>query len=136
MSLSIFVRAALLPALAITLSSFDAATNTAVAQHNACAWSGVHVGPMTRAFAASLGMNEPYGAIFARPRPGGPAAQAHIEAYDVVTAINGTPLRNWRDFATIVAGVAPGSRLYLTTYRNGQLREARIILGYGKCPGH
>jgi len=47
-----------------------------------CGWIGVQVSPMTRAFADSLGMVEPYGAIFGKPRPGSPAAQAGIEAGD------------------------------------------------------
>jgi hypothetical protein len=42
---------------------------------------------MTAAFAASLGMAVPYGAIFDQPEPGSPAANAHIEQGDVLTAI-------------------------------------------------
>jgi hypothetical protein len=38
-----------------------------------CGWIGVGVSPMTAAFAESLGMAEPYGAIFDRPEPGSPA---------------------------------------------------------------
>ena len=34
-----------------------------------CGWIGVEVRPMTRPFADSLGMTEPYGAIFDRPSP-------------------------------------------------------------------
>ena len=57
-----------------------------------CGWIGIAASPMIRAFAASLGMVEPYGAIFDRPKAGSPAAQAGIEAGDVITAINGVPL--------------------------------------------
>ena len=57
-----------------------------------CGWIGVRVSPMTRAFADSLGMAEPYGAIFDQPEPGSPAAVAGIEVGDVVTAVNGAPL--------------------------------------------
>ena len=42
-----------------------------------CGWIGVQVNPVTRAFADSLGMVEPYGAIFGRSRP---AAKVGIEA--------------------------------------------------------
>ena len=38
-----------------------------------CGWIGVAVSPMTAAFAESLGMAEPYGAIFEQPEPGSPA---------------------------------------------------------------
>ena len=72
------------------------------AQHNGnelCGWMGVKVSPMTAPFAESLGMAEPYGAIFDRPEPGSPAADAHIEQGDVLTAINGAPLMRSGDFA-------------------------------------
>ncbi len=98
-----------------------------------CGWIGVRVGPITPAFADSLGMTEPYGAIFKRPEPGSPAAHAKIEAGDVITAINGSPLRKWSDFATTISMMAPGTVVYLTTYRDRQLIEARVTLGYSRC---
>jgi S1-C subfamily serine protease len=99
-----------------------------------CGWIGVRVHPMTPDFAASLGMAEPYGAIFGQPRPGGPAAQAHIEAYDVVTTINGSPLHSWRDFAPTIAAFAPNTTIYLTTWRSRQLIDRRVVLGRTSCP--
>jgi serine protease Do len=57
-----------------------------------CGWIGVSVSPMTAAFAESLGLAQPYGAIFDQPQPGSPAAAAGIEQGDVLTAINGSPL--------------------------------------------
>ena len=63
-----------------------------------CGWAGVQVGPMTTPFADSLGFTESYGAIFNQPEPGGPAANAGIEAGDVLTAINGVPLEKSSDF--------------------------------------
>ena len=65
-----------------------------------CGWIGVQASPMTVPVADSLGMTEPYGAIFDRPETGSPAANAGIEAGDVITAINGTPLMSWHDFTT------------------------------------
>ena len=53
-----------------------------------CGWMGVRVSPMTAAFAESLGMAQPYGAIFDQPEAGSPAAAAGIEQGDVLTAIN------------------------------------------------
>jgi S1-C subfamily serine protease len=99
-----------------------------------CGWIGVQVRPMTTAFAVSLGMAVPYGAIFDRPEPGSPAARARIEAGDVITAINGSPLRSWSDFTSIISKMAPGTDVYLTTYRNTQLIWAKVTLGSSKCP--
>ena len=98
-----------------------------------CGWIGVKVSPMTRSFADSLRMVEPYGAIFGQPKPTSPAAQAGIEVGDVITAINGIPLARSRDFATIISKRAPGSVIYLTTFRNGELMEIKLTLGYSKC---
>jgi S1-C subfamily serine protease len=99
-----------------------------------CGWIGVQVSPMTAAFAVSLGMAVLHGAIFDRPEPGGPAARAKIEAGDVITAINGSPLRSWSDFTSIISQKAPGTDVYLTTYRNTQLIQTRVTLGSSKCP--
>ncbi len=101
---------------------------------DACGWIGVAVTPMTRAFAESLGMAEPYGAIFGQPEPGSPAAHARIEAGDVITAINGSPVMRSADFATMISAMAPGSTVYLTTFRDGQMIELQVMLGSGKCP--
>lgn len=98
-----------------------------------CGSIGVKVGPMTRAVADSLGITERYGAIFHRPRPDGPAAQAGIEARDVVTAINGAPLTSWHDFATAISTLAPGTVVHLTTYRNRELIDVRVRVAWSKC---
>jgi serine protease Do len=100
-----------------------------------CGTIGVRVHPMTTAFAESLGMTEPYGAIFARPRPGSAAARAGIERYDVVTAIDGVPLRNWRDFALAIARMAPGTVVYFTTWRSRQPTRARVVVDSAPCAG-
>jgi serine protease Do len=111
---------------------------SAIAQHEQrrpvfCGWIGVQVSPMTRAFADSLGMVEPYGAIFGQPKPGGSAAKAGIEAGDVITAIDGAPLMRSRDFAMMISKRSPGSVIYLTTFRNGELMEIKLTLGYSNC---
>jgi S1-C subfamily serine protease len=98
-----------------------------------CGWIGAQVAPMTKPFADSLGMAVPYGAIFGAPEPGGPAAKAGIEAGDVVTAINGSPLMDSHDFAPTIAEMAPDSDVHLSTSRNGEQMEIRVTLGSAKC---
>ena len=99
-----------------------------------CGWIGIQVRPMTAAYAVSLGMAVPYGAIFDRPDPGSPAARAKIEAGDVITTINGSPLRSWSDFTSTISMMAPGTDLYLSTYRNTQAMQIKVTLGSSKCP--
>lgn len=99
-----------------------------------CGWIGVAVTPITSAFAASLGMVQPYGAIFEQPDPGSPAAHAGIQAGDVLTAVNGTNIEKAADFAKMIAELAPETIVHLRTYRDGQIIERQIMLGSGKCP--
>jgi len=98
-----------------------------------CGWMGVHVSPMTTAFAESLGMAAPYGAIFDRPEAGSPAAAAGIEQGDVLTAINGSPLVNAADFANIISMTAPGTTVYLSTLRNGEAIPIKLTIGSTQC---
>jgi len=65
---------------------------------------------------------------------GSPAAQAGIEAYDVVTAINGVALANSGDFAERISAIAPGTLISLTIFRNRQLMEIRLMLAAHECP--
>lgn len=98
-----------------------------------CGWIGVTVSPMTAAFAESLGMAEPYGAIFDQPEPGSPAADAHIEQGDVLTSINGAPLSRASDFTGIISAMAPGTTVYLATWRDGEARQVTLTLGSAPC---
>jgi predicted metalloprotease with PDZ domain len=99
-----------------------------------CGWLGVQVSPMTAAFADSLGMVERYGAISGQPEPNSPAAKAGIAEGDVITAINGSPLMSSNDFAAMISAMAPGSMVYLRTFRNGELIEVQAVLGSSTCP--
>ncbi len=99
-----------------------------------CGWIGVAVSPITSAFAASLGMVEPYGAIFEQPEPGSPAADAGIQAGDVITSIDGANVEKASDFATMIAAMAPQTIIHLLTYRDGQPMERKVVLGLGRCP--
>jgi len=105
----------------------------AQASRGACGWIGVAVSPITKPFAESLGMTEPYGAIFERPQKGSPAAHARIQAGDVITTINGETLSNSGDFAAKIAAIAPGTRIYLNTYRDRQLIGRHVTVGRGPC---
>ena len=98
-----------------------------------CGWIGVTVSPMTKAFAESLGMDEPYGAIFDQPDPDSPAAAADIEQGDVLTRINGSALLRASDFANIISAMPPGTQINLDTLRNGELMQPTLTLGSTPC---
>jgi serine protease Do len=107
--------------------------HTAKDQEEPCGWIGVTVSPMTRAFAESLGMDEPYGAIFDQPEPDSPAAAAGIEQGDVLTQINGSSLLRASDFANIISTMPPDTQIYLVSWRNGQTMQLTVTLGSTQC---
>lgn len=99
-----------------------------------CGWVGVTVSPMTPAFAQSLGMTQPYGAIFDTPEPGSPAAAENkIEQGDVLLAINGTPLARASDFAAIISMIAPGDEVHFDMVRNGDAIQRKMVVEAVRC---
>jgi len=129
--LSTGTKISLLAFVAVALALSGATGESQAAPE--CGWVGVGVSPVSRVMAESLGMDTLYGAVSDSPEPGSPAAGA-IEAGDLITAINDTPLMNARDFAPTIEAMAPGTTVYLRIRRNGQLKEIKLILGSGKCP--
>jgi S1-C subfamily serine protease len=125
---------ALFCGMALLVEPNGLATSVRAQGPDLCGWIGVAVGPMTSAFAASLGMAQPYGAIFEQPEPGSPAAHAGIQAGNVITSINGANIDEASDFAKMIAGMAPETIVHLATYRDGQAMELQVMLGSGKCP--
>ena len=78
------------------------------------AWLGVQVQPVTAGIAESLGMKKAEGALVDEAQADTPAAKAGIEPGDVITAVNGTAIKDSRALAREIS--ATGSR---------QLRQAR-----------
>jgi serine protease Do len=92
-------------------------------------WLGVQVQPVTKGIADSLGMKNAEGAMVDEPQNGSPAAKAGVESGDVVTALNGTPVKDSRDLARKVAALAPGSSVKLDILRSGESKTLTITLG-------
>ena len=84
-------------------------------------WLGVQPQSMTPEIAASLGMNEPKGAIVANVVPDTPAAKAGVHQGDVVLAVNGKPVEDARDLSRRIAGLVAGSSAVLTINREGKM---------------
>ena len=57
-------------------------------------WIGVQIQPVTSDIADSLGLKKAEGALVAEPQANGPAAKAGIESGDVITAVNGEPVKD------------------------------------------
>jgi serine protease Do len=50
-------------------------------------------------------------------------------AGDVITAVNGSPVKDARDLAKQIGGMAPGSSAKLTVWRKGEEKSFSIALG-------
>ena len=92
-------------------------------------WLGVQIQPVTAEIADSLGMKTAEGALVAEPQTGSPAAKAGIEAGDVITAVNGAPVKDARDLARKVAMLAPKTSIKLDVLRNGEAKNLTLTIG-------
>jgi serine protease Do len=95
-------------------------------------WIGVQIQPVTQDIADSLGMKKPEGALVAEPQANGPAAEAGIESGDVITAVNGQSIKDARELARTIGGLAPGEAVKLDVLHKG--KDAVINLTLGKLP--
>jgi serine protease Do len=95
-------------------------------------WIGVQIQPVTGEIAESLGLKTAEGALVSDPQASGPAAKAGIVAGDVITAVNGHSIKDPRELALQIGGMAPGSAVQLTVWRKGA--EKTISLRLGELP--
>src|SRR6186997_2483940 len=92
-------------------------------------WIGVQIQPVTSDIADSLGMKKPEGALVAEPQANGPAAKAGIQSGDVITAVNGIPVKDARELARTIGGLAPGAAVKLNVLHKGQDKVINLTLG-------
>jgi serine protease Do len=92
-------------------------------------WIGVQIQPVTVEIAESLGLKAPQGALVADPQAGGPAAKAGILSGDVITAANGSAVKDARDLAKQIGGMMPGATVKLSVWRKGEEKSFSLTLG-------
>ena len=92
-------------------------------------WIGVQIQPVTADIADSLGLKKAEGALVAEPQTNGPAAKAGIESGDVITAVNGEPVKDARELARTIGGLAPGVAVKLNVLHKGQDKVINLTLG-------
>jgi serine protease Do len=92
-------------------------------------WIGVQIQPVTGDIADSLGLKEPKGALVANPQNDGPAAKAGIKSGDVIVSVNGEDVKDARDLAKKIGGIAPNETVKLGVYRDGSQKTVEVTLG-------
>ena len=91
-------------------------------------WLGVQVQPVTAGIAESLGMKKAQGALVDEAQPDTPAAQAGIQAGDVITAVNGTSVKDSRALAREISAMAPDSSAKVDILRKGEAKTITVTL--------
>jgi serine protease Do len=92
-------------------------------------WLGVQIQEVTPAIAASLGLKSQHGALVAVVTPNSAAAKAGLKQGDVITAFNGTEVKQLRDLSRLVSATQPGSSGNLTVWRNGTQTTLSVTVG-------
>ena len=91
-------------------------------------WLGVQIQPVTPGIAESLGIKKAEGAMVDEPQSGSPAAKAGIKSGDIITTVNGTPVKDARDLARTIGMMAPDSSVKLDILRDGQSKTMTLTL--------
>jgi serine protease Do len=92
-------------------------------------WLGVQIQPVTKDIADSLGLKEASGALVVAPQEGSPGQKAGIKEGDVITAVNGQPIKDARDLARRVAAFGPKTKVDVDLWRDGKAQTLPVILG-------
>jgi serine protease Do len=92
-------------------------------------WLGVQIQPVTPDIADSLGLKAAEGALVAQPQADSPAAKGGINAGDVITAVDGQPVKDAHELAMKIGALPPGSSVKIDIWRNGEDRTLTLILG-------
>ncbi len=92
-------------------------------------WIGVQIQPVNADIADSLGLKTAEGALVAEPQSDGPAVKAGIQAGDVITQVNGQPVKDARDLAKKISSLPPGSNVKLGVVSKGADKAVTVTLG-------
>src|SRR5687768_9279760 len=87
---------------------------------------GANSEDITYDLAASLGLSSTDGAIVSTVEPGSPAEKAGMKARDVVTAVNGKPIRNSIDLRNKIGLTPIGETVNLGLIRGGKPLTAKV----------
>ena len=104
------------------------------------ALSGLLVTPELRAAATNeelarlLGLTEPAGAVITNVFPGTPAGRVPLKPLDVITEVDGRPIRTIHELALRVSELEPGRKVKLKYVRNRKVLEATVTLSDRQDP--
>ncbi|MBI5833150.1 MAG: trypsin-like peptidase domain-containing protein [Armatimonadetes bacterium] len=89
-------------------------------------WIGVVSRQLTRNIATQLGLATTEGALLIQFYQNQPAAGAGLQRGDVVTAVEGKPVKTPGDLRTLIAATKPGTEIKLSIVRGGQTTSLKL----------
>jgi len=111
---------------------FAMPSSTAIGVYDQIVKSGrVTRGSIGVQFQEELGTNQitlkslgaPYGVVIEAVEPGSPAEKAGLKGGDVISAINGQPVKTGNDLVNPIASASIGSKVKITYYRDKQQKD-------------
>jgi len=90
---------------------------------------GVHIEPVSKDVAESIGLGKVRGAQVRGVEPDSPAEKAGIEAGDIIIRYDGKAVEKVSDLPRLVGNTKPGTKTRLTVFRRGVERELTITIG-------
>ncbi|BCH25996.1 serine peptidase [Mesorhizobium sp. L-8-10] len=92
-------------------------------------WLGVHIQPVNKDIAESLGLKSEKGALVSQTEDDGPGKKAGIAAGDVITSVDGKEVASPRELARIIGAIQPGKSVEVTLWRDGKSETVKVDLG-------
>ena len=89
---------------------------------------GVQIRDLTEGMVKQWNLTSKAGAVIISVEPDSPAELAKIQQYDVITQVNGEPVKNSDDLRFRIADILPGGKVSLTVIRNGKETKVTAIV--------
>ncbi len=96
---------------------------------------GIGMQPLDDQLARDFKVPNKDGVLVTKVVDGGGAKKGGIKASDVITELNGQKVASLEEFRNTIAGMAPGVKVDLTIYRDGQEKKLAVILAERSAEG-
>jgi serine protease Do len=95
-------------------------------------WIGIKIQTVTDEIAQGFGIKRAQGALVVEAQPNSPAAKAGLSSGDIITSLNGEPIKDDRELMKKIGDLAPDTSVKLGVFRKGE--EITIALTLGELP--
>jgi len=89
---------------------------------------GIYLADVANDVAKALRLPNPTGTLVSRIEPNGPAQKAGLQDGDIILRFNGTPVSKSTELRRLAAATAPGSKVDLTLWRKGEVKQWPLVL--------